>query len=128
MFSVLGSSPRSRQRRRITFATTCLLAASCLSLTTTSADAALTRVGPTDPATHFPSFYTDTSGLSLQPCLEGPPRCVATEAELLGAGPDGEGFYYSAQTSVGGFDMAASSARLVSVRISSESASSEAVR
>ena len=106
MFSVLGSSPRSRQRRRITFATTCLLAASCLSLTTTSADAVLTRVGPTDPATHFPSFYTDTSGLSLQPCLEGPPRCVGTEAELLGAGPDGEGFYYSAQTSVGGFDMA----------------------
>ena len=106
MFSVLGSSPRSRQRRRITFATTCLLAASCLSLTTTSADAVLTRVGPTDPATHFPSFYTDTSGLSLQPCLDGPPLCVGTEAELLDAGADGEGFYYSAQTSVGGFDMA----------------------
>ena len=106
MFSVLGSSPRSRQRRRITLAATCLLAASCLSLTTTSADAALTRLGPIDPATTFPSFYTDTSGLSLQPCLDGPPLCVGTEAELLGAGAGGEGFYYSAQTSVGGFDMA----------------------
>ena len=106
MFSVLSSSSRSRQRRRVTVATTCLLAASCLSLTTTSADAALTRVGPIDPATHFPSFYTDTSGLSLQPCLDGPPLCVGTEAELLGAGAAGEGFYYSAQTSVGGFDMA----------------------
>src|SRR5690349_21794207 len=105
MLSALGSSLRSRQRRRITVATTCLLAASCLSLTTTSADAALTGVGPIDDVTDFPSFYTDTSGLSLQPCLDGPPLCVGTEADLLDAGPDGEGFYYSAQTSAGGFDM-----------------------
>ena len=108
MFSVVGSSLRSWPRRRIPLATAGLLVASGLSLTTTSADAALTGVGPIDPATNFPSFYRDPAGLALQPCLDGPPLCVGTEAELLGptAGAGGEGFYYSAQTSVGGFDMA----------------------
>ncbi len=107
MISVLGT-PRSGSRRRIALATAGLLAASGLSLTATGADAALSRVGPTDPATNFPSFYTDSTGLSLQPCLDGPPLCMSTAAELFGptVGADGEGFYYSALTSVGGFDMA----------------------
>jgi hypothetical protein len=106
MFSVLGSSPRSRTRRSITLATAGLVAASGLSLTTTSADAALIAVGPIDPATNFPSFYRDPTGLALQPCLDGPPLCVGTADELLDSGPAGEGFYYSATTSVGGFDIA----------------------
>jgi hypothetical protein len=104
MFSVLGSSPRSRLRRRIALATAGLLAASGLSLITTSADAVLSRVGPVDPATSFPSFYTDSQGVSLQPCLEGPPRCLGSLAELLAA-PEGEGFYYHASATAGGIDV-----------------------
>ena len=108
MISVLGSKPRSPSRRSITLATAGLLAASGLSLTATSADAALTRVGPIDPATNFPAFYTDDMGMSLQPCLDGPPRCPTTAAELLAFSPpeDGEGFYYSATSSAGGIDIA----------------------
>ncbi|HET6651115.1 MAG TPA: choice-of-anchor D domain-containing protein [Nocardioides sp.] len=104
MFSVLGSSPRSRSGRSIALASAGLLAASGLSLTTTSADAALSRVGPIDPATTFPSFYTDAQGMSLQACLEGPPRCLGSQAELMAA-PEGEGFYYSASATAGGIDV-----------------------
>jgi Bacterial Ig-like domain len=107
MFSVPGSSPRSSSVRRITLATAGLLVASGVSLTSTSADAALSNVGPVDPATNFPAFYTDGLGLSLQPCLDGPPRCPTTAAELLGETPPeaGEGFYYTAQSSAGGIDI-----------------------
>jgi hypothetical protein len=104
MFSVLGSSPRPRLRRRIALATAGLLAASVLSLITTSADAVLSRVGPVDPATAFPSFYTDSQGKSLQACLEGPPRCLGSLADLLGSA-EGEGFYYSASATAGGIEV-----------------------
>ncbi len=103
MISVLGT-PRSGSRRRIALATAGLLAASGLSLTATGADAALSRVGPIDPATTFPSFYTDSQGISLQACLEGPPRCLASQAELMAA-PAGEAFYYSASATAGGIDV-----------------------
>ena len=107
MSSVLGSSPRSWLGRRITLATAGLLAASGLSLIATSADAALSNVGPVDPATNFPAFYTDDRGTSLQPCLDGPPLCPTTRAELLAFTPpeDGEAFYYNATSSAGGIDI-----------------------
>ena len=106
MFPVLGSSPRSRPGWRVALVTAGLLAASGLSLTTTSADAVLSRVGPVDPATGFPSFFTDSTQLSLQPCLDGPPLCLTTAAETLESGAEGEGFYSSVQTSAGGIDVA----------------------
>src|SRR3954447_19615358 len=65
------------------------------------ASAALSGVGATDPATGFPAYYTDTNGLSLQPCLDGLPNCLTAAADLVN--PDGEGFYYAADATVGPF-------------------------
>jgi fibronectin type 3 domain-containing protein len=56
--------------------------------------------GPTDPATGFPSSYTDTNGLSLAPCLDGLPTCSATTADLMASDGSGEAFYYSADTTL----------------------------
>jgi hypothetical protein len=67
------------------------------------AQAALTAVGPVNPATGFPDWYQDGSGpngtgLKLQPCLDGPPYCLTARADL--APPDGEAFYAQAETTV----------------------------
>lgn len=62
-------------------------------------------VGPTHPQTGFPAYYTDTHGLSLHPCLDGPPLCPTTAADLLGNGADGEGFYSAVSTTAGGIDL-----------------------
>ena len=62
-------------------------------------------VGPIDPQTNFPAYYTDTHGLSLQPCLDGPPLCPTTAADLLGAGAGGEGFYSAVSATAGGIDL-----------------------
>src|SRR5215208_3698175 len=62
-----------------------------------SASAALSSVGPIDPATNFPAYYTDANGLSLDLCL-GLPNCLA-DTDLVAiheAGGDAEAFYYSA--------------------------------
>jgi Bacterial Ig-like domain/Abnormal spindle-like microcephaly-assoc'd, ASPM-SPD-2-Hydin len=67
----------------------------------TPASAAVVAFGPPDPIKGFPSFYTDDAGLSLQPCLDGPPLCLSAAADLVS--PDGEGFYYNAQATAGGF-------------------------
>jgi hypothetical protein len=51
----------------------------------TSAQAALTAVGATDPATKAPAFYTDANGLSLALCHPGTANC--------GPAAPGEDFY-----------------------------------
>jgi len=61
---------------------------------TGSANAGLTAVGGVDPATGFPSSYTDATGTQLQMCLDGPPNCLTAAADLTA--PDGEGFYNNA--------------------------------
>jgi hypothetical protein len=55
------------------------------------ADAKLSAVGPVDPANNFPSYYQDQNNLRVEPCLDGPPICFATPADLKA--PDGEAFY-----------------------------------
>jgi hypothetical protein len=61
---------------------------------TGSANAGLTAVGAVDPATGFPSSYTDANGTQLQMCLDGPPNCLTAAADLTA--PAGEGFYNNA--------------------------------
>src|SRR4051794_34546717 len=64
-----------------------------------SASAALSSTGPTDPSNNFPSFYKDANGISLQICQDGLPNCLSGP-ELLqdthAAGGDAEAFYWSA--------------------------------
>ncbi|NUS53131.1 MAG: choice-of-anchor D domain-containing protein [Nocardioidaceae bacterium] len=60
--------------------------------------------GPLD-ANGFPSTYTDSEGLSLQLCLDGPPLCPGTEADLVGNGADGSGFYSRATAQAGPVEM-----------------------
>ncbi len=68
--------------------------------------ARLAAVGPLDPATGFPRWYQDTNGLSLTLCLDGPPNCLASAADLDPANPaaTGEAFWWDAfaETPVGG--------------------------
>jgi hypothetical protein len=73
-----------------------LLAALALTVAAAPAHAALTNVGPVNPATGFPDWYQDGTGLKLQPCLEGPPLCLTAAADLVA--PAGEGFYWNAQS------------------------------
>src|ERR1051325_2217405 len=66
--------------------------------------AALAAVGPVDPATGFPAYYQDSTGLRLQLCLDAAPPCLATRPDLTrpAAFPtnfpaDGEAFYFAAE-------------------------------
>ena len=68
--------------------------------------AALTAVGPVDPATTFPAFYQDSTGLSLAPCFDNNGFCANTMVAAPGFDPalplaiplnfPGEGFYFFA--------------------------------
>src|SRR4051794_5787397 len=62
------------------------------------AHAALSAVGPVNPATGFPDWFQDGSGLKLQPCLDGPPLCLAAKGDLTA--PDGEAFWFQAEATV----------------------------
>jgi titin len=67
-----------------------------------SASASLTSFGPIDPATNFPTSYTDSNGLSLQLCL-GLPNCLADTdfVQIHEDGGDAEAFYYAADATAG---------------------------
>ncbi|WP_374968172.1 Ig-like domain-containing protein [Terrabacter sp. BE26] len=65
------------------------------------ARADFSQVGLTDPDTQFPSYYADSNGLALQPCLDGLPLCLGSRADLLDNGADGEGFYSAVAADVG---------------------------
>jgi hypothetical protein len=69
-----------------------------------SASAALSSVGPIDPATNFPAYYTDANGLSLDLCL-GLPNCLADTdfVAIHEAGGDAEAFYYAADATTTNF-------------------------
>jgi hypothetical protein len=62
------------------------------------AHAALSAVGPVNPATNFPDWYQDGTGLKLQLCVDGPPFCLAAAAELIP--PEGEAFWSQAEAVV----------------------------
>src|SRR5205807_2620008 len=63
---------------------------------------ALTGVGATaafGPGnTLIPQWYSDATGLKLQPCNAGLPKCPFSPADFVA--PNGEAFYYLAQTSL----------------------------
>src|SRR3954447_6104860 len=82
MRSVLSKeSPMSPSRRSAT-----LLAVALGALAAAApAHAALSTVGPTDPATKAPAFYTDANGLQLALCHPGTANC--------GPAVPGEDFY-----------------------------------
>jgi Bacterial Ig-like domain len=81
------------------------VAATSAVLAAAPASATLINRGAVDITTGFPAFYTDSTGLSLQPCLDGLPNCPGATADLLSLGADGEGFYYLASSTAGPFDL-----------------------
>lgn len=67
-------------------------------LTPLSAQAALSSVvGPTDPQTQFPSWYADSTGVAVQPCLDGLALCPTAAADIV----DAEAFYSLVTADVG---------------------------
>ncbi len=58
----------------------------------------LVATGPIDPATHFPKWYQDNTGLRLENCLDGLPVCFAAASDLVA--PDGEAFYFNANADI----------------------------
>jgi hypothetical protein len=71
-----------------------LLALVLVALLSGPAEAKLSALGPVDATTNFPSYYQDSNGLRLEPCLDGPPICAAAASDLVA--PDGEAFYNNA--------------------------------
>jgi hypothetical protein len=67
-------------------------------------------VGPRDSSrAGFPAYYTDDSGVPLQLCVDGTARCGRATLKSDGGGgpgvgvaPDGEGFYWTATTTLSG--------------------------
>jgi hypothetical protein len=93
-----ASARRPAQRRSprvsIAAAAACVAAA----LAAAPAQATLSAVGPVNPATRYPDWYQDGNGLRLQLCLDGPPFCLASAADLVP--PDGEAFWWQASAEI----------------------------
>src|SRR4051812_14013711 len=89
--------------RRVTMAPLPVVLAAGLAPMQARAD--FSQVGLTDPDTRFPSYYADSNGLALQPCLDGLPLCLTSRADLLDNGADGEGFYSAVAADVGVMSM-----------------------
>jgi hypothetical protein len=81
---------------RLTIA--CLLTALVAALLAGPAQATLSTAGPVDPATGYPAWYQDSTGLKLALCLDGLPVCSAAAGDLTP--PDGEAFWWRAQADV----------------------------
>lgn len=95
----------SVRRAAVVAATSTLATAAALLVAVVPAHAELGSVGPVDPTLHFPAAYTDTNGVALELCLDGPPRCLAAFDDLVPAHEDGldaEAFYFNADADVGG--------------------------
>ena len=60
-------------------------------------------VGPVDTSIGFPSYFGDSAGTKLAPCLDGLPLCTTTPADLFA--PAGEVFYNLTQANVGPFKL-----------------------
>ena len=85
-----------------------LVAASAIAAMAPAQALNATGVGPRDPSqSGFPAYYTDDSNVALQLCADGTAKCGGATLTSDGAGgagvtvaPDGEGFYWSATTSL----------------------------
>jgi hypothetical protein len=109
--TVPGSARETHQGRRswtrLVGTTLAALAVGAASLALTAPAQGLNsaKTGDVDAANGgFPAYYTDDAGISLQPCIDGLAACGgATAADDgaggpgMGAAPDGEGFYWSAE-------------------------------
>ena len=72
-----------------------MLAAVAAAVSAAPAGASLSAAGPVNPATGFPDWYQDATGLQLQLCLDGLPACSAVASDLVA--PDGEAFWWRGQ-------------------------------
>jgi len=90
------------------FLLACLAAALGATAPAGPAQAALNAAGAVNPATGYPDWYADGGELRLQLCLDGPPFCLASKADLKA--PDGEAFWFQAESTL---DIGTGSARLV---------------
>jgi hypothetical protein len=95
-----------------------LLAATAIAAMAPSQALDSAGVGPRDSTrAGFPAYYTDDSGVALQLCVDGTAKCGNATLKSDGAGgdgvavgPDGEGFYFVATTTLtepgpAGFDI-----------------------
>src|SRR4051794_14854761 len=104
-----GAAAAKTRSRSLRFLTGVLAAATALGtavIFAPSASASVASSGPIDPATNFPSTYTDSNGLALELCL-GLPYCLA-DTDLVAvheAGGDAEAFYYAADATAGPFEL-----------------------
>ena len=95
--------PVTPRRRLGAVLAACTLALGGLVVATApAAQADLSSRSTTLNAQGFPTSYTDSSGLSLDLCLDTA-RCLGTTAEMIP--PDGEAFYYAAFADVGGVSL-----------------------
>jgi hypothetical protein len=91
-----GGRGNGRWLRRVSVAALPMLLVA--GLTPLSAQAALSSVvGPTDPQTHFPSWYADSTGVAVQPCLDGLTLCPTAATDIV----DAEAFYSLVTADVG---------------------------
>src|SRR4051812_34042537 len=101
-----AAKTRSRSVRSLTGVLAAATALGTAVIFAPSASASVASSGPIDPATNFPSTYTDGSGLALELCL-GLPNCLA-DTDLVAvheAGGDAEAFYYAADATAGPFEL-----------------------
>jgi hypothetical protein len=92
---VVARHPRLRVAPALTAAVVALLAGA---IGARPAHAALSATGPANPATGYPDWYQDGTGLKLQLCLDGPPFCLAARSELVA--PEGEAFWFQADAAI----------------------------
>lgn len=95
-----STSTGHRRRFSVGVATAVVLLGALSALNPAHAALSGTGVGPTDPSTNFPAYYTDTNGMAVQLCLTDP-QCLPLGGPLTA--PDGEAFYYAADATVGPF-------------------------
>jgi fibronectin type 3 domain-containing protein len=72
-----------------------------------TASASFSAVGPLDAKTNFPAWYSDSNGLALDLCIDGPPYCLGepTLVQDHADGLDAEAFYFAADSTAGPFDL-----------------------
>jgi len=92
--SAHGCARRGRRTTRAAISTAAALVATAALAGPASAQ--LSAVGPVDPGTGFPEFYTDAAGQTADLCVDPVPEC-GPGAGIPGQGAD-EAFYWSAET------------------------------
>ena len=94
MPTLTGSGPTPRRRAVLAAGLIITIITSLLTLSSMwpARAATFANLGPVDPTSLIPQWYTDANGTSLQPCLDGPPLCFSTTADLLDPA-QGEAFY-----------------------------------